>query len=109
VTSLLTRRIERAEAATLPTAARVHSVATDEIAADLWATAQREGKPAGLIVVSPGQAQAVITGATIADLMRSVADRGIRIHDTNRPRTTNDGSYLWQPPAGAQPHSSQRQ
>ena len=104
MTSSITRRIERAEAVTASAGdARLYRVRSPEIAEDLWSTARRDGKPGGLYIVQPNQAEPVIVGPTIPDLMQDIAINGRTILDDVRDgriaeRRPDNGSYTWHPP-----------
>jgi hypothetical protein len=81
MTSPFERRLSKAEAATQTTEARLFYVASDDIAADLWSTARKDGTAGGLYIMKLGQQPDMIIGTTLTDLMASVAAQSRPLHE----------------------------
>ena len=80
--SALGKRLDRAEAtmAAKRSEDRILYVASPEIEARLRSAAAEQGKPMGplSILLRPGQEEPVMEGPTFAELVASIAERGIR-------------------------------
>ena len=97
MTRALNRRLSRIEGMRSDGTARIAYVASDAWAEQVHAEAQDRGVcPPLVIVADASQSPPVIDGGTIDDMLKQVAEAGIRIHDPRNGEPIPSGR-LWRP------------